>query len=475
MSIKTFLTQKLFSSEIDRQVAARMPAAVADPFAEVGFRKLTGAATRELPTMTQDRAIEVAYWLWKTNPLARWIVEITTAFICAEGTPYNTENEEIKKLLDDFWFDPVNRMDMNWDNFVRELEIFGEQCWPAFVAEQTGKVRLGYIDLANIDKVIADPENVKVKIGVIVRGTDGRPEKRYKIVLDGDVEEFLSPAARMERDTMISGQCFYFNANALTNEMRGTGSLFTVADHLDAYEQFLFDSAEKYAQYNAFYYDITVEGADAETLQKERKKYQPPKTGEAFIHNEKVKSEAVAPRFGAMDADTAARLHRNHILGAVGIPEHWYGGGGNVNRATAGEMDAPARKLFTSKQERAKNMLELVFDFVIAQALAARYLTIPEDEAYAYEVQTPEVSEKDIVKLSTMLRDVSTSLTVAQTNNWIDREKARSAFAYFLGIIGYEYDPESIEEVEPGYEDYLNQKSDRNAPLAGDQEKDGAM
>lgn len=454
MSIKAYLTQRFFGTEIERQVAARLPAAVADPLAEVGFRKLTGAATRELPTLTQDRAIEVAYWLWKTNPLARWIIEISTAFICAEGTPYSCEGDEVKQVLDDFWFDPVNRMDMHWENFIRELGLFGEQCWPAFVAEQTGRVRLGYVDPANIDRIIADPENVKVKIGVIVRGLDGRPERRYRIILDGDVEEFLSPAARTLREGFTDGQCFYFNVNALTNEMRGNGDLFTVADHLEAYEQFLFDSAEKYAQYNAFFYDITVEGADEKTLKEQRKQYQPPRTGEAFIHNEKVKANPVSPSFGALDADTAARLHRNHILGAVGIPEHWYGGGGNVNRATAGEMDAPARKLLTSRQERAKNMLEVVFDFVISQALAARYLTVPEADAYAYEVQTPEVSEKDIAKLSTMLRDVSTSLTVAQNSNWIDKGQARQAFAYFMGVMGYEYDPDQVADVEQGYEDY---------------------
>jgi len=462
MGIKTFLIEKFLGPEIEARVSSRLQAAVADSLVEVGWRRLTGVPTRELPTVTQERAIEIAYWLWKTNPLAKWIIEITTAFVCAEGTPYMCKNEDVKKVLDTFWFDPVNRMDMHWENFVRELGIYGEQCWPAFVAGQTGRVRCGYVDPALIDQVIPDPENVKVKIGVLTKGLDGRPAKKYRIVLDGNVRDFLSPAAQNLVETFTDGLCFYFSINALTNEMRGSGDLFTVADHLDAYEQFLFDSAEKYAQYNAFYYDITVDGADHKELEDNRKRYQPPKTGEAFIHNEKVKSESVAPSMGAMDHDTAARLHRNHILGAVGLPEHWYGGGGDVNRATAGEMDMPSRKLLTNRQERTKNMLEMVLDFVIQSALDAGYLRVPEEEAFEYEVQTPEISAKDVAKLAQLLTSVTASLATAQMNNWIDEQTATQAFAYFLAALGYEYDPGKMEPAEPGYEDYLKKRGQPN-------------
>lgn len=458
MGVKSFLIEKFLGPEIESRVSSRLQAAVADNLAEVGWRRLTGVPTRELPTVTQERAIEIAYWLWKTNPLAKWIIEITTAFVCAEGTPYTCKNEEVKKILDTFWFDPVNRMDLHWENFVRELGIYGEQCWPSFVAQQTGRVRCGYVDPALIDQVIPDPENVKVKIGVILKGRDGRPGKKYRIVLDGDVQDFLSTAGQALVETFDDGLCFYFQVNALTNEMRGTGDLFTVADHLDAYEQFLFDSAEKYAQYNAFFYDITVDGADNKELQEQRNLFQPPKTGEAFIHNEKVKADAVSPDLNAYESTNAARLHRNHILGAVGIPEHWYGGGGDVNRATASEMDAPSRKLLTSRQERTKNMLEMVLDFVIQSALDAGYLRVPEEEAFEYEIQTPEISAKDVAKLAQLLTSVTAALSTAQANSWIDEQTARQAFAYFIAGLGYEYNPDEQEETEPGYEDYKDKK-----------------
>lgn len=452
------IVQKLFAAKIDELVAERLPAAVGTRLSEIGWRKLTGAPTRELPMMDQARAIEVAYWLWKTNPLAMWIIEVVTAFAMANGMPFTCKNDAVKDVLTEFWEDPVNRLDLHWENHVRELGIYGELCLPVFISEQMGRVRLGFIDPAMIGEVFADPENVKIKIGLTVSSGPGTEPRRLKIVLDEENEGVLSEAGKTLRESFTDGECFYFSINALTNELRGSSDLFTIADHLDNYEQFLYDSGEKYARFNDFYYDITVEGADAKKLEEEREKYEPPRNGGAFIHNEKVKSEAVAPDLKSEDSNTAARLHRNHILGSRGLPEHWFGGGGDVNRATAAEMDAPSRKMIEKRQDKVKAILEVVFDYVIFRAVEARYLTgVPDDELYKYEVQKPEVSDKDVAKLSSMLQQVASSLAVAEANEWISREEAAKAFAFFLAFIGYEYTPEDGERP-PEYKDYSDKK-----------------
>jgi hypothetical protein len=473
MKIKQ-IVEKMFAATIEKAVQERLPAAVSSQISMIGWRKLTGAPTRELPMMDQSRAIEVAYWLWKTNPLGKWIIEVITAFVAAKGTPYTCKNEDVKKILDDFWYDPVNRMDMHWENFVRELGIYGEQLWPVFISDNAGRVRLGYIDPAYISAVYPDPENVKIKLGIEVSSIDSSAKlRRLKIVLGEENTEFLSPAGQELRETFTDGFCFFFTVNALTNEMRGTSDLFTVADHLDGYEQFLYDSSEKYARFNSHFWDITVTGATDEKLEENRARYTPPKNGGAFIHNENIKSEAVAPELKAEDSQAAARLHRNHILGSVGLPEHWFGGGGDVNRATAAEMDAPSKKIIESRQERVKNMLELIFDFVIEEAaLHGMLRDVPEEDLYDYEVQTPEASDKDVAKLATMLTQVANALAVAEANVWISNEEAAKAFAYFLAFVGYEYTPD--ENAAPGYEDY-KKKAEGSRLKAEGEEKTGDL
>ena len=66
------------------------------------------------------------------------------------------------------------------------------------------------------------------------------------------------------------------------------------------------------------------------------KTFQLPPPGGHFIHNEKVELEMKAPNLNASDAERDARMFKHQAISPA--PEHWYGGGGDVNRATAGEM-----------------------------------------------------------------------------------------------------------------------------------------
>ena len=82
MNLKKWAAQKLFGSEINtigreqpaEKIAAASSSLSAPTLEDVQWRKLTGNAERELLPVTQDRMIEIAYWLWETNPLAGWLV-----------------------------------------------------------------------------------------------------------------------------------------------------------------------------------------------------------------------------------------------------------------------------------------------------------------------------------------------------------------------------------------------------------------
>ena len=479
-SLMTFMAEKLFghqistlvdagvNSRIDRELPAQVAARVEQElqaritatslsFEEVGFRKLTGNPTRTLPVATQERMFEICYWLWKTNPLAQFIIEIVVAFVVESGMPITSENEDVKKLLTDFWEDAANQLSIYFEKHVTELGVFGELCLPAFVLPNTGKVRVGYIDPADIEEVVTDPYNVKIFIGVRLKTMDNEPARKLAVIIGDEEIEILSPKGRALREAFDDGQCFYWKVNTLTNEPRGCSDLFVVADHLDGYEQFMADTMEKFSQYNAFYYDVTVEGATNEELKKESNAYRPPRSGGAFIHNEKVKSEAVSPTQNASDSDTGARLLRNHILAPKGIPEHWVGGGGDINRATASEMDLPVLKMLGRRQQTVKHILEQIADFVITSALNARYLRVKPEEA-TYEIQTPEINSKDISKLASSVQSLSVSLAAAQANGWIDNPTARKMFAYACDLVGFKYDPETQDIPEPGYQDYVRGK-----------------
>lgn len=460
------------SAAVDQRLKSVLPAAVAERLQaasvsldnEAGWRLLNGKSTRELMIMPYEQQILIAYWLYKTNPLAGFLVDIPAAFIAADAMPYVCENDEVEKLLQTFW--DRNRLELRWGNYLKEQSVFGNLVLTAHVAQQTGRVKLGYLDPGLIVTTICDPEDVQTKIGVQIKATEANPERVLKVILDSDTEEDLSTKAKALREQMTDGQCFLMQINCMSSEMLGTSDLFNVGDHLESYEQMMVDAGEKYAQFNAFYYDITVEGADGKKLEEERRLYTPPKTGGAFIHNEKVKAQAVAPDLKAQDTEAASRYQRRHILGAKSIPNHWYADPDGSNRATADAMDRPTLMNFTRRQNEAKAVLKTIADFVVSSALEASYLKVPEDEAFRYTISTPPLTDKDLAKLSTMLRDVSTSLVIAQAQGWIDRQTAARMFSFCTEMLGFEYDPDEAGDLPPEGEDYKNAEFAPGAPSA---------
>lgn len=459
------------SAAVDQKLKAGLPAAVAERLSAAsisldnkqGWRLLNGQSTRELLIMPYENQILMAYWLYKTNPLATFLIDTPAAFIAADTMPFTCDDEDIKKLFQAFW--DRNRLELRWSNYIKESAVFGNLVLTAHVAEQTGRVKLGYLDPGLIVTTIADPEDVQTKIGVQIKATERHKGRILKVILDSDTEEDLSPDAKSLREQMTDGQCFLFQINCMSSEMLGTSDLFNVGEHLESFEQMMLDAGEKYSQFNAFYYDITVEGADNKKLEEEKRLYTPPRTGGAFIHNEKVKCEAVAPDLKAPDAEAASRLQRRHILGAKNVPNHWYADPDGSNRSTADAMDRPTLMNFTRRQNEAKAVLKTIGDFVVTSALKASYLNVPEDEAYKYTISTPPLTDKDVAKLSTMLQQVSSSLVVAQTQGWIDEKKAAQMFAFCLAMLGFEYDPDEVSETPPEYQDYKDGKpTPENAP-----------
>jgi len=459
LNFRERIAKRFFGSVIEAEVMDRLKAAnVTDD--EEGWRKLTGDSTRQLNEVTQDRMIEICYWLWKYNPLANWLIEIVTSFVVGDGLEIEADNDDVKDVLEKFWNDPINDMDIYLKKYTRELGIYGEQCWPRFVSANAKKVRLGYIDPAQIKKVVTDPENCKMKVAVFLKGTAGKPGRKFKTVLPDGSEDVLSESAKKIRDICKDGECYFFAINNVTNEPRGTSDLFVLADWLDAYEQFLYDYAEKWPLLNSFVWDLMVEGGDEDAIKDALKNFTK-KSGSIFGHNEKQTLTAVTPDLKSVDAAEGARLLRNHLLGNKSIPEHWYGGGGDVNRATAMAMDSPAFKMMSARQGEVIHIFSHVLDDVLREADEAGMLSgVPDDEK-KYSLNTPELASKDITAYAEAVQKLTTSLVSAATNEFIDQETSVKVFAFCLSLIGYELDTEAIQEKleekknNEGYEDYL--------------------
>lgn len=412
---------------------------------EQNWRPLTGDAARDLSPLDQVRMQRLAAWLWERNPLANRLIELVTAYLLGEGVWLTCRNDDGAAVLRRFWTDPINRLQVDLEAMVREGELYGEQCYPAFVNEMNGAVRLGYLDPSLIETVVMDPDNPKLPIGVVtVRDKKGNP-RRYRIVIAGDEQALFSARTRRIRETFADGPCFYKRSNNLLGGKRGRSALLSSMDWLDGYDEFLFGELDRARDLRTFLWDVTLTGATAEDVKKRAAEIAPPEPRSVRVHNDSETWEAKTAELQATDSSEAARLFRTHVLGGQTIPEHWFGAGGDVNRATAGEMGEPTLKVLTLKQRGWKYFLEEMGRWVLQQAADAGQLAgyDPTADDWMPEAQFPELTAKDTTRYAAALQQITASVVVAIEQGLMTEQTALTLIESVAGRLGVEFDPEA--------------------------------
>ena len=212
--------------EPEQDAALREAAGVTIDDDEDQWRRLSGDAERDLSPLSQARMRDTALYLWDANLLANRIVELPLAYILAEGVGLVAADESMQPHLDRFWADPINQMDLKLPKKLRELSIYGEQCWPTFVNEHDGHVRLGYLDPALISTVVTDPDNPEQPIGIVTTKDRKGTARRYRVIVNGPESVFTERTISM-KESVILNAGFIASDSRATRNLRLTAWLFS--------------------------------------------------------------------------------------------------------------------------------------------------------------------------------------------------------------------------------------------------------
>lgn len=302
---------------------------------EQGYRRLTQQHNeRDLLPLQQDRMIEIALYLYDSNPLAKRIIDLVNAFVTGDGFTFSAKNRRVLDTLTRFWEDPINDWPLKQLDRFKMLSLCGEVLWPVSVRRTDGRVRLGYIDPANIEEIIPDPFNPEIQRTAVIKqgySVDGVTlPQRYSLVNVDDRKE--APTYGMLNFYPEPYGAFYFSINRPPNATRGRSDLITVFDWLDLYDQLLFGAAERATYLTDFVWDVTMKGADEETLKKWYRENPMPRGAAMRVHNENVTWQAISPNLGSFDIEMMSRIIKQQVLTALGIPPSWISDPGDVNR-----------------------------------------------------------------------------------------------------------------------------------------------
>ena len=390
------------------------------------------------------------YEAYNANPLANYIVEITTNFVLGNGIAVQASSRRVQKVVDAFWNDPDNHMATRVYSLCTELSLYGEQFIRFFVNPYNGQVKIAQIDPSMIDQIETDADNVE-KVVRVHRRPQGPGQNVWSSNFGsvsatgqsttGPETAFAAPSSYVP-GYPVSGpgtvanadptqgewlscpdEVVQFTINKVSNAKRGKSDLATLLPWLRRYKDWLTDRVRINKYKGAFLWTIKLTGADRKTIDRKRMEYSyPPDPGSIVVHNESEEWNAVQPSISADDVEADGRAIKMMIAIGAGLPEHYLSEGGNVNYATAAEMGLPTFRKFQRRQDQFALLIRTIVDRVLNEAVRAGTLPLGVDRTYTVEM--PELASDDRAVVAQTTATMVTALATAREHGWVSDETA---------------------------------------------------
>lgn len=434
--------------------------------AKYGYRRIMGDGRRDFSKISHERILEIVWSLWLSNPVADRHLEIKRDYILGRGVKPLADDEKLQEIVDNFW--SVNKMSRRIKEFTLQLFLFGYQCYPVFVRESDGRVKMAYVDPAELENVVTHPDNAMEMWAVVVGAeeeatawTKQRDRRVYRIVRQEERVGLNAKGESLRGKLVTAGQavledwekkmlefyglaeytgtCFYEKINAVSNQSRGYSDLLQEADWLDQHDMTLFALADREQMAGYFSWFVTLIGADQAAVDKRSAKIRrrPPKKGSVNVTNENESWELKYPNLKQRGSIETATALLRFILGGLGWPECWYGKGDETNRATAQAQGDPTWRSLEHDQDVVRDLIVLMLEFARDQAEIAGTWT---GEERGVSVRMPEMTTKDVQGVSRALQAIAAAMMMAQDMGWMTREKAAEVWAKVVSEIGVDVD-----------------------------------
>lgn len=403
---------------------------------DIGFKRV-GAGQREAPYWTVTKARASSVHQWRTNPMARAIVDTYTSFVVGDsGLTLQVTDPDVRVRASEFWDDPRNDLAARQELLLRGHILMGETALEVMVGETTGVTRFSYIEPESISSVELDRGNPLWPSALKIR-RPGEQDLELQIVRQDEI-------TRLREGEVM----FWPDWRALPSDRRGWPFLSPILDWLESYDSVLWNLVDRTALLRYFVWDVTIDGGQAEVDDFVAKRgTSPPPSGSVEVHNDSVKWSPQTAQVGAAEDRVTSQALLTNVAAGSGLAKTWLAEPEDANRATSLTMAEPVRRRVGGVQNTwLAHQINLV-RFAVDQAVRAGRLAaeVPASDgegtvmaSSTVKVTGPEVAAADAKVNAEVLTNLAEGLDKMRSLGILSKEAAqqaaRKAWEDYVGV-----------------------------------------
>lgn len=313
-----------------------------------------GTSAHDRPAYDRQGIMEDCLEAWRTNPIARRIVELTTQY-AAEGLQTSCAHAPTQSFIHAFWEHPLNRMSARMADFSDELSRSGN----LFLLLSTDPAGMSYVRIvpsADLRRIDTRSNDVEQEIACHLLQADGE-ERIYPI---------WQPGAQHPRTEAVM---LHFAINRPSGAVWGESDLAPILKWLTRYTAWLEDRVRLNRFRNAFLYVVKARFASesSRSARQHQLALHPPAPGSVLVTDESEEWSVLSPKLEALDASSDGLAIKKMIAIGAGLPLHFLAEPEQSTRTTAESSDQPTYRRFAARQRVLCEVCEGLLRAVLAR------------------------------------------------------------------------------------------------------------
>jgi len=286
---------------------------------------------------------------WRSNPVARWLVQLTNVFVLGTGLEWECTDKRADAFLKEFWNHRLNQL---------QIHV------PAWLDEQTrsGDLFLLFsVDSAGMSYVRAVPSEMIKEIQT--RANDAQQETHF---IQGDLNQTPWMAYDPE-DKEQTTFMLHFPINQPVGCQFGESDLSPLLPWIGRLSTLVSDRVVLHHVRSQISFVLQGKFIDAAAKLKRQREIElhPPRQGSVLVTDESEIWSVLESKLGSEDAANDILAVKKLIAVGVGVPLHYLAEPESSTRTTAEAAGTPTFKRFDDRQRQFKMMINTILNIAL--------------------------------------------------------------------------------------------------------------